>query len=106
MTYNRNSDDKKFPRGTMLAFESGEYSDFQCLGMLVTLRDLDLRELAQRMVGEELETREEGDRLGYKGFMGWLVSQGYAAPVDYSTVHLGDYGGVFDDDFEVTGQEL
>lgn len=92
-------------RGTLIAFESGEYSDFNFNGMLVALHDLDLRKLAREYVAENYRKMSDDERQWDNpekpdGFMGWLVANQHAAPINYSTVHLGGYGS-FDEPFEI-----
>lgn len=88
-----------YDRGTLIGFECGQYSDFRFNGMLVTLKKLDLKKAASEYVAEREKARENKwqDANDYEDFMGWLVSTGRCAPIDYSTVYLGSYGA-FDDE--------
>lgn len=91
------ADTMKYSRGALIGFESGEYSDFRFDGMLVALQDIDLPALAQQYVKERTAEKAAGKLKDYERandyneFMGWLVAQQYAAPISYSSVHLGSY---------------
>lgn len=90
----------QYERGTLIGFERGEYSDFRFDSMLVALTRIDLPALARAFVEERKANPDPDDWSGPEnphGFTGWLVAKQYAAPIDYSTVHLGTYGS-FDDD--------
>ena len=77
----------KYPKGSIMVFTAGEYSDFHTAGFLVTVVDCDLPTLARAYA----RTCDEWDaRLD--GFAGWLVANGHAMPVEASQIHLGTYG--------------
>lgn len=108
----------KYPMGTILSFECGEYSDFRVVGLLVTLADCDFKALAQQYCADPAWVREEWIATEFIGgvwvtrrrkgrkkqrppqdFPSWLVANGYAAPVTHSEVYLGD--GEWYPDFEI-----
>ena len=80
----------QYERGTLIGFEVGEYSDFRFTGMLVSLTDLDIPALA-RKYRNKINPKQKPHNDEVSGFLAWLVAGGYAAPVDYSTIHLGAY---------------
>lgn len=99
-------DDKpilKFPVGTVLIFTSGEYLDFGLAGELVTIKDCDLKALAQECQNF-YEAKESEDRFvfgsAHNNFASWLVANGHAMPLDCTTVHIGDYSE-WDEELEV-----
>lgn len=80
-----------YPKGSILVLTSGEYSDYGMVGYVVTVEDCDLRALAQEYRNAH-KPANQWDRPDPDGFVAWLVVNGYAMPVDASTVHLGSYG--------------
>lgn len=90
------SDLLKYPRGSVIEFSSGEYSDYRTVGIVVTLKDCDLPALAQAFAEQErAEIAARGDtswgRERLDGFPAWLIAHGYAMPVEAAAVHLGGY---------------
>lgn len=89
--------------GSLISFEFGEYSDFRLNGILVALRDLDIPCLVHEYIKSRVEAVRAGDLPDYEqvndpeGFMAWLVANQYAAPIEYSTLHFGQYS-TFNDD--------
>lgn len=84
----------KFPKGSIIVFTEGCYSDYGMCGYLVSMADLDLIELAAQFRKEFVADKETPwrDVAEPSDFPSWLVSQGLAMPVDYSIVHMGSYG--------------
>lgn len=74
----------KFPRGSVIQFTEGEYSDFCLCGMVVTIKDCDLPALAKEYAA--FENAWAGK------FATWLVANGHAMPCEATEVHLGSYG--------------
>lgn len=75
-----------YPKGTIVLFSEGEYSNFGYCGEVVTLQDLDLdAAIAEFKDGKEYER-------GPSDFIAHLVATQVVAPLDCSTVHLGSYG--------------
>ncbi len=89
----------RYTKGTLIAFESGAYSDFTFDGMLVAIVDIDLCQLANEYVQEQREAKPLRSVNYHYGFVEWLVVNQHAMPIDYSTVFLGD--GAFDKDFNI-----
>lgn len=88
-----------YPKGSVITFTSGEYSDFSVRGFVLTIQDCDLPKLAQKMAnGKEPYMDQDADP---DNFPAWLIANGYAMPVDHSQVHLGDYSR-WSDAFGVT----
>lgn len=83
----------KYPRGSVIVLTSGAYSNFGIDGLIVAAVDLDFSALAKQYVSKG----DSGESKDYYGFTAWLISSGYAMPVEHSQVHLGDYE--FSDDF-------
>lgn len=97
----------KYPMGTILSFECGEYSNFRVVGLLVTLVECDFKALAQqycadpvwegrewttkKQIGGKRVTRRRKEQRPPQDFPSWLTANGYAAPVTHSEVYLGDY---------------
>ena len=84
----------KFSKGSIIVFTEGCYSDFGICGYLVSVVDLDLIKLAAQFRKEFVADKETPwrDVAESRDFPSWLVAQGLAMPVDYSQVHVGDYG--------------
>lgn len=96
MTENKKAN-LKYPRGTIISFEEGEYSDFQIVCVGVTLVDCDFKALAQEYHAVRDKTRF---RHRVEGFPSWLVAKQLITPVDYTPLYIGSYGR-FDSDFEI-----
>ena len=78
-----------YPRGSVMVFTSGEYSDYRTSGFLVAVQDCNLPVLAQKMAngkGAHIDQDANPDN-----FPSWLIANGYAMPVDHSLIHLGEY---------------
>lgn len=95
----------QFPRGTVVQFTSGEYSDFHTCGLLVFLIDADLPALVRQYETEQRQIKHQEVKEGWYstdvgGLSGWLVARGFAMPVACSEVQLGAYGN-FEDEFGV-----
>lgn len=78
----------RYPKGSVLQFTTGQYSDFRTCGLLVAVQNLDLPKLAQKMTAG----KHRYDGAEHEDFASWLVANGHAMPVDSSEVHLGEYG--------------
>ena len=78
-----------YPRGAIIVFTSGEYSDFGIVGLVVAIQDCNLPELAQKMANGKVQYVDSD--ADSDNFAAWLIANGYAMPVDHSTVHVGDY---------------
>lgn len=87
----------KYPPGSVLVMTTGEYSDFGVVGILVTMQECDLPALAKEYANGKPSYEPAGMP---NNFPAWLISKGYAMPVDHSEVHLGDYGR-WGDEFDV-----
>lgn len=81
----------KYPAGTILLCEEGEYSDFGYCGQLVTLCECDLRALAAEYT-EKYKPKSDYDRPDACGFVAWLITTQKCAPLECQTVYLGSYG--------------
>jgi hypothetical protein len=91
----------KYSPGEVLLMTSGEYSDYGHEGLIVVIKECDLRTLAQQCEDDKKNDWEDGAR----GFTGWLIAHGYAMPVDFQEVHVGTYGD-WGDNFGVKKKEL
>jgi len=86
-----------YPKGTIVLFEEGEYSDFGYCGQVVTLQTLDLKAAAAEW-REELGKDENGDDVadnwdhGPDDFVAHLIAKQICAPLECQTVHIGSYG--------------
>lgn len=90
----------QYPRGSVIAFTAGVYSNFRMEGLVVAVDDLDLPTLAQsynaRNGGKQFLQKTDqdpysGESGDYYGFVAWLIANGFALPVEHSEMHLGDY---------------
>lgn len=84
-----------FPAGTVILFTQGCYSDYGLCGEVVTLKVCNLPELVLAYKAT-LALKIDRSREDPSDFVAWLVMHGWAAPLESSTVHLGDYGRVQD----------
>lgn len=88
---------KFYPKGTIVLFEEGEYSDFGYCGQVVTLADLDL-EKAARDWRISLGKSEDGEWIaddwdhGPSEFVAHLIATQVCAPLECQTIHIGSYG--------------
>lgn len=74
-----------FPKGSLVYFTTGEYSDYLVHGVFQTLVDCDLPALAKQYIENDKEAKPDD-------FPSWLVSKQYVDPVDATEVWLGSYG--------------
>ena len=75
-----------FPAGRAIQFTSGEYSDFGNRAAVVTIKECDLRALAD----EFKATLTNGNSWEHlSGFVPWLITNGHVFPADIQEVHLG-----------------
>lgn len=81
-----------FPAGSVIAFSSGEYSDYSYCGTVVTLKQCDLIELGKVYKEKHIPEYDWQDSPSPEGFSSWLVVNGYAMPVQWQEVHCGCYG--------------
>ena len=79
----------KYPKGSVMVFTTGSYSDYGIRGFLVAIQDCDLPRLAQEMANGKDAYMDDDARPD--NFPSWLVAKGYALPIDHSEVHLGEY---------------
>lgn len=79
----------QYPKGTIINFTSGEYSDYGSHGIVVTIKDLDLPAIIQAYASGKDRYDSDAD---VSGLATHLVATGYAMPVDDEEVHLGTYG--------------
>ena len=122
------STNTKFKTGTILSLTVGQYSDFHMVGIVVTLKDIDLRDHAAAFLAEDRAKYEAGmiesaqqraaaghpyEVLSYMSthhpridnFVAYLVKEGLVAPVDQTELHLGDYDTLdFDDEAPNNGR--
>jgi hypothetical protein len=87
----------KFPRGSVIEFSSGEYSDYGTVALVVTTEDTDLPALAKIYAAEErakIKKRkgQDWEKPNPNAFPSWLIAKGHALPVTHTEVHLGSYG--------------
>lgn len=80
-----------YPRGTVVAFSEGEYSDFGYAGHVVTVVDCDFPALAKEF-SKNYKPKDEWDRPDPHSFIAWLVVNEKCFPATVSEVHLGEYG--------------
>jgi hypothetical protein len=84
-------------KGEVIVLTEGAYSSFHINGFIVALKDFDLGEKAR---GYAKETGNYDDNEQLEGFVAWLITKELALPIEYRTIHLGDYN-YFDEDFGV-----
>lgn len=88
----------KIKKGEVILLTTGEYSDYGIRGQLVFIKDCNLKAYVKSKVdGKEQYTADcpEPEHIPSN-----LVADGYALPLEYREIHLGDYGN-FHEDFEV-----
>ena len=90
-----------FPKGTILNFTSGAYSDFGSIGIVVSIKDIQLRDLGIDFVEDWKKNKEEWMWEPFADeFVAWLVAKQYVIPVEMDTIFLGDY------DFSIDGEQM
>lgn len=82
---------RKYPAGTILLMEEGEYSDFGYCAHLVTLKECDIPALVEQFKDQHKAADEWGEP-GPSEFCAWLVSTQACAPLECQTLHIGSYG--------------
>lgn len=80
-----------FNAGDIVAFSSGEYSDYGYVGHVVITRRCDMCNLVQEFK-DNFIPEYDGDDPSHDGFVSWLVITGRAVPFSPTEVHLGSYG--------------
>ncbi len=80
--------------GKLLALSRGAYSDYCVDGFHVALRDIDFAAALDEYLAEAQakEPWQASDYFECDKFTAFLIRGGYLLAVDYSEVHLGDYG--------------
>lgn len=81
----------KYPAGTVIAFETGEYSGFGYMGHVVTTRECDFHALAEEYKAQ-FKPKDDWDEADPEGFVGWLTINQHVFPATVSTLHIGSYG--------------
>lgn len=79
------------PKGALIAVTEGEYSDYQCMTLVVALADLNIKSLKDRYLSTYPKQTEEYRFQEYQ-FIAWLVLEGLVEEQDYTEWHLGSYG--------------
>lgn len=80
-------DKTKIAAGSLICFESGEYSDREVLGFLVALVDFDIE------AEHALFRRKLDEQWGHGNeFLPFLFAKGYLMDVNYRRAHIGSYG--------------
>lgn len=77
-----------YPRGSVIMFFTGEYSDYGPAGCIVTIKKCNLPELVKKYRAQ----KDEDGHCSLYDFPSWLVAHGYAMPAEVQNVHLGSYG--------------
>lgn len=83
------------PVGTLLIFETGEYSDKSWVGPFRVLRDIDKYAVAEgyKTIWQPDPERSWEDEPSHDGFVPYLVRGGFIEDVPASTSwHIGSYG--------------
>lgn len=91
----------QYPKGSIITFTTGEYSDFRVCGFVVTIVACNLPKLAQEYGNGKKLYSEDGEP---SDFPSWLIANGHVMPVEHSEVHLGAYG-IWEGEFGVTQNE-
>lgn len=76
---------------TVLAMETGEYSDYSVLGFFEAVVDVD----EQKVVDEYLSQHPQQKQMfhfDHYQFVAWLVEKGYLRDIDYARWFIGSYG--------------
>lgn len=85
------SKEYKYNPGTILLLEEGEYSDFGYVAQLVTLQELDLRQVMDEFKAQ-YQPDDKWDYLAPSNFVAWLCSTQRCAQLECQTAHIGSYG--------------
>ena len=84
--------DPPVPVGKILLLSEGEYSDYNVIMVVRTLKSFSIHQLTL----EYRNTRPKSEREPYNeqegGFMNWMVSSGYVETVEWWEFHVGAYG--------------
>lgn len=81
-----------YPKGTIILFSEGVYSDFGYCGEVRLLMDLDVKKVEKEYrAAHVLVKQNEYDEPSQSGYVGWLIRTGIAEPLECQQVHLGDY---------------
>jgi hypothetical protein len=77
-------------QGELIAFTTGEYSDYCFNGLWRALKDCDLSELGAAYLNERPDQRHDYS-FEREQFYAWLVAQGYFEYVPVREFHAGSY---------------
>jgi hypothetical protein len=84
-------EERMIKAGTLLALETGEYSDYGVEGFYRVLKDFDGKELMRQYLAEHPEQAEAYSGHTYE-FSAWLSKSGFIEDIDYLRWHIGSYG--------------
>jgi hypothetical protein len=81
----------KIKSGQLFTVSSGEYSDYQVIGVFQANADFDVKELLEAYL---LEFPKQAQRFRFdaQGYLGWCARKNLFEPVESLEWHLGDYG--------------
>ena len=89
----------EIPAGTLVAFSSGEYSDYRVnsFGRVLKPINRDVWELMGKSCSVAPEWDKEGDKLFQEDrAVPWLIANGYIEEIEWHELHLGSYAGFND----------
>lgn len=81
--------------GKIVAFSSGEYSDYRifCFAKVMKSINESVWEQMRTECSEIPSWGDEGDRrFSDEKALPWLIANGYIEEIEYTELHLGDYG--------------
>ena len=81
----------EFPAGSVVAFSSGEYSDYSIGAFSKVLKPIN-EAVWNAMRAACKGTDWDPDRFDDGKAVPWLVANGYIEEIEYQELHLGDYG--------------
>ncbi len=79
-----------YPKGSLIFFTSGSYSDYRINGVMIALQDCNLKALAKEQL-DSWTPKNEYDYINTDQFVAWLVKNGYIEQSDYSEVYVADW---------------
>lgn len=86
------NEERQYKPGAMVAFSSGEYSDYRIGSFARVLKPITQEVWTAMREACKDPTKWDANRMDEYKAVPWLVAQGYIEEVEYEELHLGDYG--------------
>lgn len=84
---------KQIEVGTVVAISTGCYSDYGVGPFGKVLKPIN-QEVWEAMAEAAFEPNYWGGRHDHSKAEAWLIAQGYIELIEYTELHLGDYGSI------------